>query len=109
MMRGRGNKIDWEYRLLLGEALIFGIALTLLPVWIYLIPRKVEMFVLLNSLLLVFSSFLAGYDTKRFDVILFSPVFVFLQTLDLFILLRSFVKTVVLSRHDHDWNHCARY
>jgi len=109
MMRGRGNKIDWEYRLLLGEALIFGIALTLLPVWIYLIPRKVEMFVLLNSLLLVFSSFLAGYDTKRFDVILFSPVFVFLQTLDLFILLRTFAKTVVLSRHDHAWNHCARY
>ena len=109
MMRGRGDKIDWEYRLLLGEALIFGIALTLLPVWIYLIPRKVEMFVLLNSLLLILSSFLAAYDTKRFDVILFSPVFVFLQTLDLFILLRTFAKTVVLSRHDHAWNHCARY
>ncbi len=62
-----------------------------------------------SRLLLVFSSFLAGYETKRFDVILFSPVFVFLQTLDLFILLRSFVKTVVLSRHDHAWNHCARY
>jgi len=109
MMRGRGNKIDWEYRLLLGEALIFAIALTLLPLWICLIPRKVEMFALLNSLLLVLISFLAGYDTKRFDVILFSPAFVFLQTLDLFILLRSFIKTVVLRRHDRAWNHCARY
>src|SRR5262249_23952831 len=101
--------IDWEYRLLLGEALIFAIALTLMPLWIYLIPRKVEMFVLVNSVLLVFVSFLAGYDTKRFDVILFSTVFVFLQTLDLFILLRSFVKTVVLRRHDDTWNRCARY
>ena len=67
------------------------------------------MFALVNGFLLVLISFLAGYDTRRFDVILFSPLFVFLQTLDLFILLRSFVKTVVLRRHDGAWNHCARY
>jgi hypothetical protein len=36
-------------------------------------------------------------------------MFVLLQTLDLFILLRSFWKTVVRGRDDHAWNQCDRY
>jgi biofilm PGA synthesis N-glycosyltransferase PgaC len=108
MFKGMG-KIDWEYKLLLGEALIFATLLCFLPLWAYLAPRKVAAFVVINSLLLMLISVLAGWDSRRWDVILCSPVFVLLQTLDLFILLRSFWITVVRGRQEHAWNHCVRY
>jgi len=103
------SKVDLEYKLLLGEALILSIVLCLLPLWAYLVPRKLFMFVTINSLVLMFISLLAGWDSKRKDVILFSPLFVLLQTLDLVILLRSFWKIVVCGRQEHAWNMVARY
>ena len=103
------SKVDLEYKLLLGEALILSIVLCLLPLWAYLVPRKLFMFVTVNSLVLMFISLLAGWDSKRKDVILFSPLFVLLQTLDLVILLRSFWKIVVCGRQEHAWNMVARY
>jgi len=108
-MFGSLSKIDLEYKLLLGEALVFAVLLCLFPVWVYLVPQKIAAFIIINGILLMLISILAGWDSKRTDVVLFSPVFVLLQTLDLFILLRSFWKTVVRGRHDHAWNQCARY
>lgn len=103
------SKIDLEYKLLLGEALVFGVLLCLFPLWVYLVPQKMAAFIIINSILLMFISILAGWDSKRTDVVLFSPIFVLLQTLDLFILLRSFWKTVVRGQHDDAWNQCDRY
>jgi poly-beta-1,6-N-acetyl-D-glucosamine synthase len=103
------SRVDLEYKLLLGEALIFSVLLTLLPLWVYLVPHKLASFVIINGILLMFISILAGWDSKRYDVVLFSPIFMLLQTLDLYILLRSFWKTVVRGRHDHAWNQCVRY
>jgi hypothetical protein len=77
--------------------------------WIYLVPQKMAAFLIINGILLMLISILAGWDSNRTDVVLFSPMFVLLQTLDLFILLGSFWKTVVLGRHDHEWNQCDRY
>jgi hypothetical protein len=98
-----------EYKLLLGEALVFAVLLCMFPLWVYLVPRKMAAFIIINGILLVLISTLAGWDSKRADVVLFSPMFVLLQTLDLFILLRSFWKTVVCGKHDHAWNQCDRY
>jgi poly-beta-1,6-N-acetyl-D-glucosamine synthase len=103
------SKIDLEYKLLLGEALVFAVLLCLFPLWTYLVPKKIAAFIIINGILLMLISILAGWDSKRTDVVLFSPVFVLLQTLDLFILLRSFWKTVMRGRHDHAWNQCDRY
>ena len=108
-MFGSVSKIDLEYKLLLGEALVFAVLLCMLPLWVYLVPRKMAAFIIINGILLVLISTLAGWDSKRADVVLFSPMFVLLQTLDLFILLRSFWKTVVCGKHDHAWNQCDRY
>jgi biofilm PGA synthesis N-glycosyltransferase PgaC len=103
------SKIDLEYKLLLGEALVFAVLLCLFPLWVYLAPQKIAAFIIINSVLLMLISILAGWDSKRTDVVLFSPMFVLLQTLDLFILLRSFWSTVVRGQHDHTWNQCVRY
>jgi cellulose synthase/poly-beta-1,6-N-acetylglucosamine synthase-like glycosyltransferase len=103
------SKIDLEYKLLLGEALLFAVLLCLFPLWAYWAPQKMAAFIIINGILLMFISILAGCDSKRTDVVLFSPIFVLLQTLDLFILLRSFWRTVVRGQHDHAWNQCARY
>jgi poly-beta-1,6-N-acetyl-D-glucosamine synthase len=103
------SKIDLEYKLLLGEALVFAMLLCLFPLWVYLVPEKLAAFIIINGILLMLISLAAGWDSKRTDVVLFSPMFVLLQTLDLFILLRSFWKTVVRGRHEHAWNQCARY
>ena len=103
------SRIDWEYKLLLGEALVFAVLLCLFPLWLYLVPQKMAAFIIVNSIVLMFISVLAGWESRRIDVVLFSPLFVFLQTLDLFILLRSFWSTVVRGRHEHAWNQCARY
>ncbi|MBV9181970.1 MAG: glycosyltransferase family 2 protein [Acidobacteria bacterium] len=103
------SKIDLEYKLLLGEALMFAVLLCLLPLWVYLVPQKMAAFIIINTILLMLISILAGWDSRRIDVVLFSPMFVLLQTLDLFILLRSFWRTVVRSQDDHAWNQCARY
>jgi len=72
-------------------------------------PHKMAAFFILNAILLMLISILAGWDTKRYDVVIFSPIFVLLQSLDLYILLLSFYKTVVRGRRDHAWNQCARY
>src|SRR5215510_16504973 len=88
----------------LGEALVFAVLVCLFPVWVYLVPQKIAAFIIINGILLMLISILAGWDSKRIDVVLFSPVFVLLQTLDLFILLGSFWKTVVRGKHDHAWN-----
>lgn len=103
------DKIDLEYKLLLGDGLIFSILLFFVPLWMYLVPRKLLAFFLINFLVLVFISILAGVDSKRKDVVIFSPVFVLLQTLDLIILLRSFWKIVVCDRRERAWNQCVRY
>jgi poly-beta-1,6-N-acetyl-D-glucosamine synthase len=103
------SKIDLEYKLLLGEALVFAVLLCLFPLWMYLVPQKIAAFIIINGVLLMLISILAGWDSKRSDVVLFSPIFMLLQTLDLFILLRSFWKTVVRGWHDHTWNQCDRY
>jgi cellulose synthase/poly-beta-1,6-N-acetylglucosamine synthase-like glycosyltransferase len=103
------EKIDMEYKLLLGDGLIFSILLFFVPLWMYLAPRKLVAFCLINLFVLVFISVLAGLDAKRKDVVIFSPVFVFLQMVDLVILLRSFWKIVVCDRLEHAWNQCARY
>jgi len=108
MFRGV-SKIDLEYKLLLGEALIFAVLLCMMPLWIYLVPHKLVAFIVINGILLMLISVAAGWDSRRTDVVLFSPLFVLLQTLDLYILLSSFWKTMVLGRHDHSWNQCARY
>jgi poly-beta-1,6-N-acetyl-D-glucosamine synthase len=103
------EKIDLEYKLLLGDGLVFSILLLLVPLWIYLVPWKLFAFCVINFLVLVFISALAGLDAKRKDVVIFSPVFVLLQMLDLAILLRSFWKIVVCDRREHAWNQCVRY
>lgn len=103
------SKIDLEYKLLLGEALVFAVLLCLFPLWVYLVPQKIAAFIIINGVLLMLISIMAGWDSKRTDVVLFSPIFVFLQTLDLFILLRSFWKTVVRGGYEHAWNQCERY
>ena len=103
------EKIDLEYKLLLGDGLVFSILLFLLPLWMYLVPRKVMAFLAINFGVLVFISLLAGLDSKRKDVVIFSPLFVLLQILDLGILLRSFWKVVVRGRQEHAWNQCVRY
>jgi len=103
------SKIDLEYKLVLGEALVFAVLLCLFPLWVYLVPQKIAAFIVINSILLMFISILAGWDSKRTDVVLFSPLFVLLQTLDLFILLRSFWRIVMRGRHEHGWNQCVRY
>lgn len=103
------SKIALEYKLLLGDGLIFSILLLLLPLWMYLAPGKLMAFCVINFLVLVFISVLAGLDSKRMDVVMFSPAFVLLQTLDLVILLRSFWKIVDCDRQEHAWNQCVRY
>jgi poly-beta-1,6-N-acetyl-D-glucosamine synthase len=103
------EKIDLEYKLLLGDGLLFSILLLLIPLWVFLVPQKLFAFCVINFFVLVFISVLAGIDAKRKDVVIFSPVFVLLQILDLVILLSSFWKIVVCGRREDAWNQCVRY
>ena len=103
------SKIDREYQLLMAEGLIFALVITFTPLWMLLYPQKYLVFAFVNAMSLAFIAVLAGLEAGRLDVVLFSPLYVFMQGLDCLVFLYSFWKAVLRDQQLTTWMAVKRY
>ena len=108
MISGRG-KIDWEYKLLMGEGIIFGALFMLLPVWLLLWPRIAFFAVGMDCIVLTVLSAICALCDGRTDVLLSSPLYGLLRFVDCSVFLYSFWKVVVQKKQVRGWFAVKRY
>lgn len=103
--------IDWEWKLLMGEGIIFAFLLLVSPIWMtfHLKPAIAGMAFLIDASVLTAMSVVCAIWNRRLDVLLYSPMYQALRFLDCGIFLYSFYVTVVRSKHVGGWNKVARY
>jgi len=108
-MWGGNSKIDWEFKLLLGEAIVFS-------VWVFTLP-------LLFTVRLVWAEWAWGVDAsitilcaslcsileRRSDVFRFAFLYPFMRLVDCAIILHTFWKIVVRRQTVRGWFAPARY
>jgi cellulose synthase/poly-beta-1,6-N-acetylglucosamine synthase-like glycosyltransferase len=103
------TKIDLEYKLLMGEGVVFATLFLLLPVWLVLYPRLAFYAVGMDMVVLVFLSMICAVCDRRTDVCRFSPLYPLLRFLDCSIFLYSFWKVVIQKKQVRGWFAVKRY
>jgi cellulose synthase/poly-beta-1,6-N-acetylglucosamine synthase-like glycosyltransferase len=103
------SKIDWEYKLLMGEGAFFGALYLLLPLWVMFYRRFALCAVGMDGAVLMLLSLACAISEERIDVFLSSPMYVLLRFVDCSVFLFSFWKTVVLRKQVRGWFAVTRY
>lgn len=103
------TKLDLEWKLLMGEGLLFATMIALIPLWLCLWPRFVLGGMAFDAFIMSVISILCGLLDWRKDVILASPLYVVVRFIDCAVLLSSFWNTVVLRRNQKTWFSVQRY
>ncbi len=101
-------KIDWEIKLLMGEGILFALALLLMPLWLALRPR-LALVGAADAAIITALSLACALVEDRWDVLFYAPLYAALRVINCSVLLYSFWNTIVLGRHTHGWFSAARY
>lgn len=104
-------KIDWEFKLLMGEGMIFGTLLLLSPLWMSfrLKPEIAGFAFLIDAGILTVLSLLCAITNRRADVFYYSPMYQVLRFVDCGVFIYSFWVTVIRKKDVRGWNKVARY
>ncbi len=102
-------RIDWEYKLLMGEGLLFAMLYLLVPLWVVFYPRVALFGVGLDWLVLIVLSLVCAVCDGRMDVLYCSPLYVVLRFVDCFVFVYSYWKTVVRRQQIRRWFTATRY
>ncbi len=103
------KKLDWEYKLLMIEGMIFSMLYVLLPLWLLLFPVIVIKIILLEFCVIALLATVVAIVEKRMDVIFYSPTFPLVRYLDCFLLLYSFWNIIVRRKRVSTWFSVSRY
>ena len=103
------SKIDLEYKLLMGEGVVFAALFLLLPVWLLVYPRLAFYAVGMDMVLLVFLSLICAICDRRIDVCLYSLLYPLLRFVDCSVFLYSFWKVVIQKKQVKGWFAVKRY
>jgi poly-beta-1,6-N-acetyl-D-glucosamine synthase len=103
------SKIDLEYKLLMGEGVIFATLFLLLPLWLAVYPRLAFYGVGMDMIVLIVLSMICGVCDRRTDVFFFSPMYPLLRFVDCSVFLYSFWKVVVQKKQVRGWFAVKRY
>lgn len=103
------SKIDWEYRLLMGEGLIFATLFALIPLWLALKPRVALLALGMDLGVLAVLSLICAMCERRVDVLLSLPLYELLRFVDCCVFLHTFWRTVVLRKQVRVWFAVKRY
>ena len=103
------SKIDLEYKLLMGEGVIFATLFLLLPVWLVTFPRLALCAVGMDMVVLAFLSVICAVCDCRFDVCMYALLYPLLRFLDCSIFLYSFWKVVIQKKEVRGWFAVKRY
>jgi len=101
--------IDWEFKFLMFEALIFSLIYLMIPIWLLLWPHKVLRMLGIELAVFFVVAALVAIFQKRWDVLYSAPLFIIVRFIDCAILTWSFWRTIVLGKHDTSWNAVKRY
>lgn len=88
----RWTKIDAEFVIILGEALIYGMLLFLLPLWYWLNPVKTMWAVVADQSILLFFVLLTAWRDKRWDVLYLWPLFIIPRLMCYFSFVWAFIR-----------------
>jgi cellulose synthase/poly-beta-1,6-N-acetylglucosamine synthase-like glycosyltransferase len=103
------ERIDYEYKLLLGEGLFFSLFYLMMP-FLAMYHKTAFMGALVYDFGVTFAIALyAGFSEKRLDVVLWSPIFSLIRVADCGVYLYSFWNTTVRRRRVTEWNSVRRY
>ena len=109
-MWGSTRRIALETQLVLGEGLVTSFLLMFMPLWLWLFPRTVETWFLIDSGFMFFSAAVASVTQKRWDIIAYSPSYIVLRFVDAYLFLRSFVKAFFQTQSGKlSWQSSTRY
>lgn len=103
------KKIDWEYKLLMGEGLIFASMFLLFPLWLAMFPKIMTWGLLMDLALTMCLASVAGAANRRKDVVIFSPTFLLLRYVDCAVFVYSFWHTILRRKTVSDWLSVKRY
>ena len=103
------SKIDLEYKLLMGEGVVFATLFLLMPLWLLIYPRLAFYGVGMDMIVLIFLSMICGLCDRRTDVFIFSPMYPLLRFVDCSVFLYSFWKVVVQKKQVKGWFAVKRY
>ena len=103
------SKIDIEYTFLMAEGLIFSFVYMLIPLWLLLWPKRVLAMLLIEYLVMLAWTTVTAVGTRRWDILKYSPLFIFVRVIDCYILAKSFINTIVLRKQERAWNSVKRY
>jgi biofilm PGA synthesis N-glycosyltransferase PgaC len=103
------SKIDLEYKLLMGEGVIFATLFLLLPVWLVVYPRLAFYGVGMDMMVLLFLSMICAACDRRADVFFYAPMYPLLRFVDCSVFLYSFWKIVVQKKQVRGWFAVKRY
>jgi poly-beta-1,6-N-acetyl-D-glucosamine synthase len=103
------KKIDLEFKLLMGEGLLFSLFMMSIPIMAVIHPIRALQILGLDMLLTFFIALFCGVHDRRVDVVLATPSYTLMRFVDCAVLLHSFWKTYVLRHRADCWFSVRRY
>ena len=105
------KRIDWEYKLMMLEGLLFSTILFASTLWFIVGTKPTELgyAFLANLAWITVQALACAAAERRLDILLYAPLYPFLGYLDCGIFIYSFWKTVARRQRVHSWNKVKRY
>jgi poly-beta-1,6-N-acetyl-D-glucosamine synthase len=103
------KKIDWEYKLLMGEGIIFAAFFLLLPAVMMLHPKFGVFLIITDFAVLTLLAAVCAVYEQRADVLFSLPTYEFLRFVDCSVFLHSFWNTVIRRKQVRGWFAVKRY
>jgi poly-beta-1,6-N-acetyl-D-glucosamine synthase len=102
------QRVDWEFKLLMIEGIIFSILFLAAPIWTILFPTMLFL-IGIDIAVIMGIALAAAISDKRKDVFLYSPIFIFLRIIYCFIFLYSFYNIFIRRKQMSGWLNVKRY
>jgi poly-beta-1,6-N-acetyl-D-glucosamine synthase len=103
------QRVDFEYKLLMGEGILFAMIFLLIPLWLLLWPVRVGLLLGGEFAFQIGLSLVCALCDKRKDVVLSSFAFPLLRFIDCGIFVTAFWRVMVQRQQIHTWFAVKRY
>jgi biofilm PGA synthesis N-glycosyltransferase PgaC len=104
-----GQRVDAEFTLLAGEALVFSMLLLIAPLWLIASPGDAAYYVLMDQLLSFAVACGVAMTQRRPDIVAYAPLFIVPRIMNSIVFFITFIEVVVLRRHVVKWFSPPRY
>jgi poly-beta-1,6-N-acetyl-D-glucosamine synthase len=108
MIKGT-QRVDWEFKLLMGEGLLLSMFILFFPIGLCIWPGLFLRGAAIDAAILFAVAVTCGIVDRRMDVIYYFPAYEFMRFVDALVFFRSFWKITVRRREAHSWFSVQRY